>query len=361
METPKDYGKWQYFRIDVYRVKASSEQELNYGDVLLVEGEVIKSSFNNPKIKVIGSSNWRKTLFNVRESMREKIFEYFSEPQASLLAGITLGSKEELPESFKDSLIQTGTIHVVVVSGYNISVVAGFLVGLSRFIKRRYATIFALFVIAFYTLLVGAEPPAVRAAIMASVTFSAVTLGKQKIPLYSLAIAAIVMILISPIVITEVGFQLSFLATMGIILFQKQLLKLLSFLPKPFSEDLSTTVAAQSLVVPVIFYHFGSVSAISPVANATTLWTIPIATVLGFIFIGSSFILPVLAQVVSWLTWSFLLIFTSLISIFSKLPIASFEFEPKQILPSVVYYGVLVLVSYYFKYVRKVKAKQNKS
>ena len=361
LEEPKEYGKWQYFSLDVYRVKANSEHELNYGDILLIEGEVTKSRFTDPKIRVAGTSTWRKILFNIREGLREKIFEYFSEPQASLLAGITLGSKEDLPESFKDSLIQTGTIHVVVVSGYNISVVAGFLVGLSKFIKRQYATIFALLVIVFYTLLVGAEPPAVRAAIMGSVAFAAITLGRQRLPLYSLILAALLMTVISPIVVTEVGFQLSFLATAGIILFQKQLLNFLSFLPKPFSEDLSTTLAAQSLVVPVIFYHFGSVSAISPVANATTLWTIPIATVLGFLFIAASFTLPFFAQILSWVVWSFLFIFTSLVEVFSKLPITSFEFEPKQILPISVYYGVLVLAVYYFKYVRKAKAKQSKS
>jgi competence protein ComEC len=270
-----------------------------------------------------------------------------------------LGANEELPAEFKEALRKTSTIHVVVVSGYNISVVAGFLIGLSKFIKRQYATFLGLLVIAFYTLLVGANAPAVRAAIMSSAAFFATLLGRQRFPLYFLALAALIMLLVKPTVIGDIGFQLSFLATAGIILFQNKIFQPLKLLPKPFGEDLSTTLAAQSLVVPVLFYHFGSVSAISPVVNAVSLWIIPLVTILGFVFLAVSFALPFIASFLAWILWVFLTIFVFLVEGFGKLSFAYFSFSQGIIWPALFYYAALGLAVFYLKYGRVAGRKQS--
>ena len=361
LEEPKVFGKWQYFNIDVYRVKISSETKINYADNLRIEGKLVEGRFIEPNIEVAGSSTWRKVLFSIRSNLKERIFAKIAEPQASLLAGIVLGAKEDLPETFKESLRTTGTIHVVVVSGYNISVVAGLLIGLSRFIKRQFAIILALIAITFYTLLVGADPPAVRAAIMGAVTFSAVFLGRQRFALYSLGLAGFIMIMVSPSVITNIGFQLSFLATVGIILFQPKILKFLQMVPKPFNEDLATTLSAQSLVIPVLFYHFGSVSAISPVANALILWTIPLVTIIGFLYLAVSFIIPFFAVAIAWVLWALLSIFVFVVELFGRISIAHFEFESNQLLPLVIYYLGLILIVSYLKYGGVAHTKQKKN
>lgn len=354
---PKVYYQWQYFELGGHNIKADSSLDLEYGDRLQVEGEVVDGKVVDPKIDIVGSSAWQKSLYSLRQKLKEKIFTSMSEPQASLLAGIVLGAREELPEGFKESLRKTGTIHVVVVSGYNISVVAGLLIGLSRFIRRQIAIFLALIAIAFYTLLVGADPPAVRAAIMGAVAFTAVFLGRQRFSLYALVLAASVMFFARPSVVSDIGFQLSFLATAGIILFREKIFNFLKFVPKAFNEDLSTTLAAQSLVVPVIFYHFGSVSAISPVANAAILWTIPLATILGFIFLAVSFAIPFVATLVSWIIWAILTIFVFVVEAFSKISFAYLSFTPKELLPLVIYYALLAGLIVYLKYVRVVKAK----
>jgi competence protein ComEC len=355
LEEPKVYRNWQYFDIDGYRIKAPSQLEISYGDELQVEGKAEEGRLADPKIGIVGTSKLHKTLYAIRRSLKSKIFENLSEPQASLLAGITLGAKEDLPKDFYESLRRTGTIHVVVVSGYNISVVAGLLIGLSRFIRRQIAIILALLAITFYTLLVGADPPAVRAAIMGAIAFTAVFLGRQRFSFYSLMLAATIMILVKPIVLSDIGFQLSFLATAGIILFREKIFNFLRFLPKAFNDDFSTTLAAQSLVVPVIFYHFGSVSAISPVANALVLWTIPLATILGFVFLAISFVIPFVAAAISWVIWAILTFFVLLVEAFSKVSFTQFSFTPKEILPLIIYYTLLGGLIIYFKYVRAAK------
>ncbi len=361
LEEPKVFGKWQYFDIDVYNVKVEADVEYKYADKLIVEGNIVDGRFIEPDIKITGSSAWRKVLFSIRSNLKERIFENISEPQASLLAGIVLGAKEDLPQDFKESLRTTGTIHVVVVSGYNISVVAGLLIGLSRFIKRQFAIILALVAITFYTLLVGADPPAVRAAIMGAIAFSAVFLGRQRFALHSLGLAGFIMVMLNPVVITNIGFQLSFLATTGIILFQSKILGFMKFLPKPFNEDLATTLSAQSLVVPVLFYHFGSISAISPVANALILWTIPLATIMGFVYLLASFVIPILASLLAWILWAILSVFVYVVELFGKISITHFEFESGQVLPLIIYYLGLLLLVTYFKYGRVARAKQKKN
>ena len=359
LQVPKVYDRWQYFVIDGYGVRASSDLRLSYGDRLEIAGEVEEGKLNEPEIRIVGVSTWQKNLFSLRETLKEKITAALPEPQAALLAGVLLGAKEDLPADFGDALRKTGTIHVVVVSGYNISVVAGFLIGLSRFIRRQYAIFLGLVGIAFYTFLVGADAPAVRAAIMASAAFFATLLGRQRFPLYFLASAAFLMILVKPAVVGDTGFQLSFLATTGVILFQEKILHFFRFLPRVISDDLATTLAAQSLVVPVIFYHFGSVSAMSPVANAAVLWTIPLVTILGFVFLAVSFIAPFLASLLAWVLWAFLTVFVLLIENFAKLSFAYLSFSAGNFWPAAGYYLALGAIIFYLGYVRLAKAKQN--
>ena len=355
LQVPKVYDRWQYFDIDGYGIKTSSELKVEYGDKLEINGVVIDGRITSPEIKIMGASVWRQKLFQLRQGLKAKIAAALPEPQSSLLAGIVLGSKEELPTDFKDALIKTGTIHVVVVSGYNISVIAGFLAGLALFIKRQYSVFICIIGIAFYTFLVGAEPPAVRAAIMGSLAFLATFFGRQRFPLYSLLLTAYIMILVSPQVVKDIGFQLSFLATGGIILFQNSLQKVFRSVPKPFGGDLSTTLAAQILVIPAIFYHFGKVSAISPVANSLILWIVPLATILGFIFLVVSFSVSFIAPFLALIIWVFLTVFVLVATAFSKIPFTNLNLTPGNLGPALLYYLVLGLIILYIKNVRMVK------
>jgi competence protein ComEC len=357
LDEPKVYERWQYFYIDRYSVKTTSAQVYNYGDVLELEGEISGGRIDKPKIAKVGESIFQKRLFWLRSNLKEKIFSAIPQPQASFLAGILLGIREDLPEDFKDNLIKTGTIHVVVVSGYNISVVGGFLAGLARFFPRRIAIITALFGIAFYTLLVGADPPALRAAIMGSLAFFAIFFGRQRFSLYSLILSAVIMFLFKPSIVSNISFQLSFLATTGIILFHERIFSLFKRLPNPLNGDLATTLSAQILVIPVIFYHFGSVSVISPLVNSLVLWVIPLSTILGFIFLVVSFLIWPIAIIISWVLWALLSIFVFVADVFSKLPIAYFSFEPGNLVYLTTYYTILFGTVFYWKYVRVAKAK----
>lgn len=357
-DDPRQRGQSVFFDFQGYKIITSVYPKISYGDVIKIEGEANEDGFVSfPKIEKIDKiSNFQTFLFSIRSKIDEKINKFLPEPQSSLLSGVLLGVDRGLPDDFEDDLRTTGTIHVVVVSGYNIMVVGGFFLLLAGRIKRKYAIILSIIAIIFYTLLTGAQPPTVRAAIMGTLAFSATLFGRQNLPFYSLMLAAFIMIMINPFVLTDIGFQLSFMATTGIILFKDSLQRFLVRIPSPFSEDLTTTIAAQLLVVPIIFFHFGQISVISVFVNTLVLWTVPLATILGFgIAIFGLFLEP-FGQIIAWIAWVPLSIFTVVVEIFAKIPLAQIQVPENNLITLVVYYLLLIIsVQLFSKYVKTSK------
>ncbi|HUV42931.1 MAG TPA: ComEC/Rec2 family competence protein, partial [Patescibacteria group bacterium] len=161
--------------------------------------------------------SFKGSLYNFRGRLEKVIAGVLPEPQASLMIGILLGVKKEMPENFLNNLRDTGTLHIIVASGYNLSVIAGFLVSfLVWLMNRKKALVVAFLGVLFYTLMVGAEPPVVRAAIMAGLAYTAKYLGRMSDGLITLLVTAIIMLLLSPLILFDIGFQLSLTATAGI-------------------------------------------------------------------------------------------------------------------------------------------------
>ncbi len=280
------------------------------------------------------------------DSLRQKIASavrtQIHSPYRELILGMFLGIDElDKITGFKDRLKTVGLIHVVVVSGFNISLVAQ---TIFKLVGSRYElknVLAAELLLLLYALLTGFEPPVVRALIMASVLMLGKYYGRKVSMLEVLLFSALVMLAVNPIYIESLSFQLSFLCTLGLVCFsgplQARLIKL-SFL---FKEDLITTLAAQSLVWPLISYHFGNVSFISPLVNALVLWTVPLATILSSVFIILTLLQFPLLQVVGLIVYIPLRIFTYVVDYFSKVSFANVTFKIS--LPILAgYYGILL-------------------
>lgn len=261
-----------------------------------------------------------KTL---REDLDQRITTLLPSPQAELLSGIVLGNKKDLPAQFRLALRDTSTLHIVVVSGQNLTLLAGMILALSGLLKRRTAIILSLGAILFYTLLTGAQIPVLRAAVMASLSFLAMYFGRQKEGVSVLFITAGTLLLISPNWITDLSFQLSFLATMGVLVVAPILEKgLLKQFPEFIRQDLSITIGAQALVIPIIAQNFHQISLVSVLANLLIGWTVPFIMLLGTIMIFSSLIFLPLAQLFALLTNIFLTYFIYIVKFFASLPFA---------------------------------------
>lgn len=320
--TPPVYDTFSYRD---YLARRGIYSVMRYGRV-----EVLESGAGNP---------FRAALYGVRRRAADTIARMMPEPQAGLLTGILLGVESGIPRGLYEEFNATGTSHVIVISGFNISILAGIFVWLgTKTAGRRWAAPGAVSAIVLYTLLVGADSAVVRAAIMGVLYVLAMHFGRQSYALISLALSALLMSIANPYVLWDVSFQLSFMATLGIITLAPPMQeKALELLARPFGEGRARRVlgvvneafivglAAQIAVAPVIIYHFGRFSTVSFPANFLILPVQPAIMVLGGIatMLGMAW-LP-MGQVVGWFAWLPLAWTVWVVRLMARFPYASVE------------------------------------
>ncbi len=300
------------FNLSGIAVSLKTEIEVHYGDFVVVEG-VYKDG------KVIASKiNEFKESQNLLVNIRKRLLYFYKsslpEPHASLVAGITIGAKSGLSKNFSDKLKSSGTSHVVVASGMNITMVGQFVLSLLLiFLSRKKSLIFSLILIWIYTAIAGFEAPIVRAVIMASIVFIGEIFGRVNNTLRYLGLSAFVMLLIVPSWIADVGFLLSFATTLSLVLFESKISRLISFVPSIIKEDLSTSIAAQIGSAPILFYFFGSFNILSPFINTLVLWTVAPIMIIGGVSGILSFVFPGLARIILQLAYPLTAWFVSVI------------------------------------------------
>ncbi|MDO8583253.1 MAG: ComEC/Rec2 family competence protein, partial [bacterium] len=261
-----------------------------------------------PKIEKVKSESdlLGKSLSAVNQ-LREKLISLFSRtlpsPSSSLLMGIIFGIKEQMPKDFTDNLRASGVFHVIAASGMNVTLIGGFIsTFFAFFLKRQIAIGLSIIGIIFYAILAGLEASIIRASIMGILVFSAQIMGRQTLAVNGLALAGFAMLLIDPSLISDIGFQLSFAATLGI-LFVK----------------LPSTIAAQIATLPILLANFGTYSIYSILVNGLVLWAVPILMTVGGIGALLGLILEPLGQLLIYLCYPLLLYFESIVNFFGKM------------------------------------------
>lgn len=256
---------------------------------------------------------------------------FLPEPHASLLSGILFGTKAMMPKSLYQALLTTGTIHIVALSGMNISILVTIVAKMTLFLGRKVSSLLTICLIVLFVLFVGPSPSVVRAAIMGSFSLLAICFGRQSWGLLSLVLSAGIMLLFDFSLITNLSFQLSFLATLGIILANKkaECEERKTFLERSIfflKENFKTTFSAQIFTVPVILYHFHRVSLISPLSNIAIGWVVQPIMILGFITSIIGFIWLPLGFLPAWITWVPLTYLITVVELLAKVPGAAIQF-----------------------------------
>lgn len=285
---------------------------------------------------------------NERQFLDQKISQFLSSPQAELLSGILLGQNKSLPGDLKLNLRDTSTLHIVVASGQNLSMVGGLFLSLAGLIKRRNAVLLSLLAISFYTVLTGLQVPIVRAAIMFILASLAQIYGRTRDGVWVLIITLGLMLLINPSWITSLSFQLSALATFGVIVIAPLLLRYFDKLPI-IGQDLAVSLAAQVMVVPIIAQNFHQFSLVGVIANIFILWTIPLIMILGAVMLGLSVILSFFGELAGVVVNILLTYFIYIVQFFSSLPFAWEYIDEQTWVVWVGYYmvvgGILMMVN----------------
>lgn len=320
---PQVKEKTQSFYVDDILIITSRFPEYHYGQTLELSGIIQERVLNNkkqvltlyfPNIKKDDTNNGLALIFFIRQKIMAVFKNTLPNTEASLILGIIFGFKENLPRELLDGLRISGTLHVVAASGMNVSMVGSFLSSVFGVLfRRQIALVFSILGILFYALLAGFEPSIIRASVMGILSFSALILGRQNLAILSLALAGYLMILFSPEIVLNVGFQLSFMATLGLIIIKPKFGKL-NF----FGDDLTTTLSAQLATFPILLSAFGNYSPFSIFSNALVLWTIPPIMILGGLASIFSLFLEPLTKLLLLFCLPLVLFFEQIILFFSS-------------------------------------------
>jgi competence protein ComEC len=279
-------------------------------------------------------------------------------PVAGLAAGLLLGERGGLPAELRAAFAATGTAHLLVVSGWNMTLVVAAVGWLGARLRLRHHPVGlppALLAIAGYTWLVGAEPPVVRAALMGGLAATALALGRRADPLVALVGAAAVMAGAEPGLLGDLGFQLSFLATLGLLLALPPLAPRLAALPLPArlaAEPLAATVAAQLAVEPLLAHTFGRISPLAPLVNVLVAPWVPLVmagaasvALLGLVAaaLGQPGV-PLLSELAGGLTTLAATPLLAVVEAGARLPFASVSLPAPPLSVTLALYGLLALL-----------------
>lgn len=310
------------------------DEEFSYRDYLARDG--VYSYMSIAEVTSLpgnGGSVVRAAVYKLKDKMLRNTYRLFNDPEASLLAGILLGVDTGLTKDLQNAFKNTGTAHIIAISGFNIAIIAGIFFSMFKTIfGERLGAVFAILAIAFYTFLVGADAAVVRAAIMGSISLLARQLGRRNTGLNALAIVAFVMAIINPLVLWDVGFQLSFFATLGLILYAEPFSNftgtLISKITKTdnskltqiINDNVILTFAAQLTTIPIMAYHFKRISLISFIANPFILPVQPAVMIIGGLAVFVSLILQPIGQLIAWVAWPFTAYTIRLVELFDRVP-----------------------------------------
>lgn len=327
--------------------------DFSYHDYLSRFG--IYSVMYRPRVELLatgrGSSFW-KVLYSFKEAFLRRINRLFPEPQASFEAGLLLGERKGISPELMNQFNATGVSHIIAISGYNITIIVACLMWLFRKLPRRSAFYASLVGIVLFTLLVGASPSVVRASIMGILGLIALHHGRQSQVHLTVLFTAFLMILWNPKILWfDVGFQLSFLAVLGLLYVVPLFDALFQKIPDTLGIRTATsmTLSAQVMALPIIIYSFDRLSLIAPVTNLLVAFAVPLAMLFGFIALLFSFLFSGLALFFAYITWGFLSYIIAVVQLLSSVPYASIQITGVRVWMIVFYYGFLIYFLIWYK------------
>ncbi|MBL7053903.1 ComEC/Rec2 family competence protein [Patescibacteria group bacterium] len=358
-------------------VNAPVLSDYKYGDILEVECNLNQSQSSDrfnyyewlakddiyfscywPKIKIItrktGNFFYEKILL-FKSNANSLINKNFSQPQGSILTAMLLGIRHQIPPLTRDNFSQAGISHILAISGLHISIICLLLITFfvnTLHISQAKSFYLMCFAISLFVLLVGAPVSAVRAAIMGIILSYATKIGRPKNFMQTLAFVCVLMLLLNPRVLkSDIGFQLSFMAVLGIGMFRDYFNHIFSQVPNnnkfPLRYYLSITLSAQIFVLPLVLYWFGSLSLISLLSNILILPLLSFLMIFGFLFIFLGLIFPWLVNFLLWPVWILLTYVVLIAKIGANIPYLSFYIKDFSFLGVIGLY-VLILI-WFFK------------
>jgi competence protein ComEC len=361
---PADFQYGDRVRVSGELLAPPEFATFSYKDYLARQG--IYAMIDRPQMTLIApdqGSPILATIYAFKDRARDVINHILPEPEASLLDGILLGDDAGLPADVQAEFRLTGTTHIIAISGYNITILVSILSALTiRLVGRRRSFPILVLGLIAYTIMVGASASVVRASLMGILTLVAIYFGRQSLAISSLFGAGLIMTLLTPDTLFDVGFQLSFAATLGLIVYAKPFADATErWLAQLFSnviarrvldvinDALLVTLAAQVATLPLLIVYFRQLSLVSLIVNPLVLPAQTGVMVFGLLSLAVGLIALPLGQIVAWSAWLFLAWTISVIHIFAGLPNAAIPLGYVDPIWPLLYYALLIGLTWYLR------------
>ena len=302
-------------------------KEFDYVNYLKKDG--ILYTMYIPEIEVLSSGNGNKAksaLFAIKNKFLEKINFAIKSPESLLMGGLILGEKASFSDEMSKDFIDTGTIHIIALSGYNITLVSDWFFKLFSLVSINFAYGAGILSIILFVIMTGATSTAVRAGIMASLAIYARQSGRNYEVVRGLLLAGVAMVLFNPMLLVyDVSFQLSFMATVGLIFFTPKVEKYFLWAPKrgKLREIFSSTFAVYIFILPFILYKMGNLSLVALPANFLILPVIATTMALGFVTGFLGIVHYILAAPSGFMAYLLLHYELGVVKLFSSIPLAA--------------------------------------
>lgn len=301
--------------------------------------------------------DYHRTIGQMRESVRERLIKVMPERDAAMLFAMMFGGYNGIPAQWIEDFSVLGIVHILSVSGAHIAVISGFILLLCRLLRVRGIWRFLLLTvtITLYALIAGLTPPVVRASLMGTASFGAVAFQREHGASNVLALVALGMLVHQPTLVYDVSYQLSFVATAGILYLAPKLETAMARLPRPIASGIAITLAAQLSTFVFIAEYFHRISPSSLVANLVIVPILEVAMIVCLIGLVVS-VVWVWCGAVFLVAGSFLLgVAMEEIRIFTLLPFASIDVSAVSLGTVIAYYAILLWIfGYHPRYVMSV-------
>ncbi|GAW93464.1 DNA internalization-related competence protein ComEC/Rec2 [Calderihabitans maritimus] len=343
----------------------------HYGDVLEVRGNLsLPPEARNPgefsyrsylrrhgiytQLKVYGSNGvrWKGNRVGnplIWEALKAKgrvvtfLTEHLPPQQARILRAVLFGDKEVLEDGEQERFLRAGVMHIFAVSGLHVGFLVALVLGVSGALRLNRGTTLGLVFLAclFYGALTGFAPSVVRASIMAVVGVAAYYFGRERDFYSSLALAAFILLIYNPLLLYDPGFQLSFIATWGIVYFYPLVDGMLVWFPS-WRRWLVVPIAAQLAVLPLSGYYFNTVSLVGLAANLVAASLVGIIVNLGLVVFILVFLFPFLAEVLAYSAGALAELLETTVNFLSEIPGAALKVATPEPWSVAAYFILLV-------------------
>jgi len=300
------------------------------------------------------SLKWKliQKLNNSRNSVLEAHSKYLKSPNLEILGGIVFGDDAVAPpEDIKQNFINSGLLHILAASGMNVAFIYGFLYFFLRHLRVPYklSVILGIIVIVLYSLMTGLGPSVIRASIMLIFILIGKLVNRDAHSISLLSFVALLMLIYNPTYINDVGFQLSFIVTFGLLLCTNVILEQFKYLPTWLSGSIFVPLIAQAWVIPIQMFYFNTISLYSIFANILIIPFIAIISFCGFVSSILAIIKPIsgiVCQIFDFILNPIITILIKVSNYFSELPNSLLITPHPSIYQVLLYYGILILSIY---------------